>query len=92
MTVDHVRGDEEPATLDRSGYHFDDIGRPGVASEPSLRRGTAQVEMNPHEIRAARCSIGLGKIIHRPSQPADKDEGKEWMTVTHAPNPYDREN
>jgi len=66
MTVDHVRGDEEPAALDRSGYHFDDISRPGAPSQPSLRRGIAQVEMDPHKIRAARRGIGLRKIIHRP--------------------------
>jgi len=40
--------------------------------------------MDPYKIRAARRGIGLRKIIHRPSQPADKDEGKERMTVTHA--------
>ena len=84
MTVDHVRGDEEPAALDRSGYHFDDINRPGAPSQPSLRGGIAQVEMDPHKIRAARRGIGLRKIIQRPSQPADKDEGKERMIVTLA--------
>ena len=76
MTVDHVRGDEEPAVLDRNGYPFDDISRPGAPSQPTLRRGIAQVEMDPNEIRVARRGIGLRKIIRRPSQPADKDEGK----------------
>ena len=83
MAVDQIRRDEEPTALDRSGYRLDDVGRPGAAAQPSLRRGIAKVEMHPDEIRVARRGVGLRKIVQRLPQPAAECEGEQWTTVTH---------
>jgi len=81
MAVNHVRRNEQPAALDRSGYHFDDIGGPGAASQPSLRRSIAQVEMHPDEIRAARRGVHLYKIVERVPQPTAERKGEQRTTV-----------
>src|SRR5215470_8836933 len=46
MAIDQIRTDEELTALDRSGYHLDDIRRPGAVAEPGLGRGIAKVEVH----------------------------------------------
>jgi hypothetical protein len=62
MAIDQIRTDEELTALDRSGYHLDDIRRPGAVAEPGLGRGIAKVEVHPDEIRVAHRETSLGKI------------------------------
>jgi hypothetical protein len=76
MAIDHIRCDEEPAALNRSSHHLDDIGRPGAASQPGLRRSIANVEMHPDEIRVARRDIGFRKIVQRLPEPAAECEAE----------------
>ena len=84
MTVDHVRLDEQPAALDRSGHRFDDVGRPRARTQPGLRRGITKVEMHPHEIHVARSDVELFKLAQCPPSPAAECKGKQRMVVCHA--------
>ena len=84
MAVDQIRLDEEPTALNRSGYRLKDVGRPGAAVQPSLRRGIAKVEVHPDKIPIAHRDVGLSEIAQRLPQPAAECEGEQRTTVTHA--------
>jgi hypothetical protein len=84
MTIDQVRRDEEPAALDGSCNHLDDIVRPWAVMQPSLRGGIAKIEMYPGKVHNLCRGIDFYEGALRMPKPVTERKGKQWTTVRYA--------